>query len=94
MNKRDKAHLNRVAEMGCCVCRNEGLGASPAEIHHIRTGYGVSQRAPHTEVLPLCYVHHRSKAGGQIGYHYSPAEFEARYGTELELLEQVRGMLS
>lgn len=79
--------------MNCIVCRNEGLGATPAAIHHIRTGYGVSQRAPHSEAIPLCPIHHQYPAVGELAYHASPKQFEARYGTELELLEQVRGLL-
>lgn len=91
--KRDKKHLDRVAALNCIVCLNEGLGPTPAQIHHIRTGYGVSQRAPDDETLPLCISHHQYSAEGEIAYHDRPKEFERRYGTELELLEQVRRML-
>ena len=90
---KDKAHLDRVAALDCIVCRNQGLGATPAEIHHIRTGYGWGQRAPDTESIPLCVIHHRRPAGGEAAYHDSPKEFQARYGSELELLEQVRGLI-
>jgi hypothetical protein len=93
LKKKDKEYLDRVAELGCIVCRNERLGKSPALIHHIRTGYGVSQRAPHHEAIPLCPIHHQYPAGGELAYHASPKQFEDRYGTELELLEQVRGLL-
>jgi hypothetical protein len=89
MNK----HLSRVASLGCIVCRNLDLGESPALIHHIRDGYGWSQRAPDEESIPLCYIHHVGKAGGQIGYHKSPKEFVERYGTERELLQQTRELL-
>lgn len=37
-NKAEKLHLSRVAELRCIVCRNEGLGDSPAEIHHCSSG--------------------------------------------------------
>jgi len=36
--KEDKQWLSDVAELGCICCRNMGYGASPAEIHHVRTG--------------------------------------------------------
>lgn len=85
--------MDKVAALNCIVCRNQGLGATPAAIHHIRTGYGISQRAPDSEAIPLCPTHHQYSAHGELAYHVSPKQFEARYGTELELLEQVRGML-
>jgi hypothetical protein len=56
----DKRHLSRVAALGCIICRNGNLGDTPAEIHHIREGYGRGQRAPHTETLPLCPIHSRA----------------------------------
>ena len=89
MNK----YLDKVASLGCIVCRNLGFGESPAEIHHIRDGYGISQRAPDSEAIPLCFIHHRSEGGGQIGYHTSPLGFIERYGTERELLHQVKELI-
>lgn len=91
----DKEHMACVSALGCIACRNEGLGETPAGIHHIRDGYGRGQRAPDTETIPLCGIHHQTgdgKAGSgfQIGYHFNSQEFERRYGTERELLAQVR----
>lgn len=99
MSKADREHMARVAALGCIVCRTRGMGETPAEVHHIRDGYGSGQRAPHTETLPLCAVHHRLGDGtaaykGQYGYHWSPALFEGTYGAERELLEKVREMLN
>ena len=54
MNKAEKEHLSRVANVGCIVCRMQGNEESPAEIHHIRHGQGISQRASNYEVIPLC----------------------------------------
>ena len=54
MNKAEKEHLSRVANVGCIVCRMQGNEESPAEIHHIRSGQGISQRASNYEVIPLC----------------------------------------
>nr|WP_290123657.1 Ref family recombination enhancement nuclease [Wohlfahrtiimonas chitiniclastica] len=54
MKKSEQKHMSRVADLGCIVCRNLGYGRSPAEIHHIRDGQGMSQRASNYEVLPLC----------------------------------------
>ena len=91
--KRDKKHLDRVAALNCIVCMNEGLGPTPAAIHHIRTGYGTSQRAPDSEALPLCPTHHQYSGYGEIAYHDGPQAWESRYGTEIELLEQVNRIL-
>lgn len=96
--KSEKEHIGAVAALGCIVCINQRFGQTPAEIHHIREGYGKGQRAPHDETIPLCPAHHRVGDGrgeykGEIGFHYSPIIFRARYGTERELLEQVRRKL-
>ena len=90
MNK----YLDRVANLGCIVCLNQGLGQTPANVHHIRTGYGVSQRAPDSETIPLCPTHHQNPAHGELAYHANPQLFQDRYGTELELLEQVKEILN
>ncbi len=99
MKKSDRIHLDKVAALGCIVCVRCGLGQTPAEIHHIREGYGKSQRAPHTETLPLCETHHRTGDGtmnfrGHVGFHFSPAAFVEMYGAERELLEIVREKLN
>jgi len=90
--KAESEHMGRVAALGCIVCRNLGYGYSPAVVHHIRNGYGVGQRAPHFETIGLCYPHHD---GGKFGtaFHSGPKTWEAKFGTERELLEQVKGLL-
>ena len=42
--KADKQHLSDVASLGCVACRNAGLGPSPSEIHHVRSGAGMAIR--------------------------------------------------
>ena len=92
MTRADREHLSRVAELGCIVCRNLGIGYSPAVVHHIRDGYGVGQRAPHTETIPLCPAHHDQHGYG-VSFHSGPALWQEKFGTERGLLEQVRGLL-
>jgi hypothetical protein len=87
MKKEEREHLNSVAELCCIVCRNLGYEDSPAEIHHINAG-GMGMRSSNFEVLPLCHVHHRTGGYG-VAVHAGKAEFEKRYGSERELLEQV-----
>ena len=64
MTKDDKRWLEDVASLGCVVCRNLGYGATPAEVHHIRKGQGIAQRADHKKTLPLCPPHHRTGGHG------------------------------
>ena len=90
--KAEREHLNKVASLGCIACINMGFPDSPAEIHHIRAGQGMSQRAPHDKSIPLCPVHHRT-GGYAIAIHAGQQEWERTHGTELELLDQVMGMI-
>ena len=96
MAKAGKEHMDRVAQLACIVCRNENLGDTPAEIHHAGTYSGGGR--DDMQVLPLCPIHHRIGDGkpkfqGHISIGFNAAEFERRYGTEQELLAQVRRAL-
>ncbi len=77
-------HKHRVAALGCVICRELGYGDTPAQIHHIREGQGIGQRASHFLIVPLCREHHQ----GASGVHgLGRRAFEARYRkTELDLL--------
>jgi len=84
--------MSDIVELGCIVCRNEGFGITPPEVHHID---GSKKEGCHFKTLPLCFFHHRS--GGNIETHTSrhpyKKEFEKRYGTENELLNQVKELI-
>ncbi|HHT8272969.1 TPA: Ref family recombination enhancement nuclease [Citrobacter braakii] len=86
--KAEKLHLSRVAELRCIVCRNEGLGETPAEIHHCSSGTGMSVRADNFHVIPLCHTHHRTGGHG-VAIHAGRQSWENKFGTETELLVQV-----
>jgi Recombination enhancement, RecA-dependent nuclease len=93
MTKAEKAHLTRVAALGCIVCRRLGIHDSPAEIHHPRTSAGLGHKATHFEALPFCPNHHRN--GPDALHVMGRKAWEAHFGfTELELLAQVREMLT
>ena len=85
--KADKQHLSDVASLGSVACRNAGYGATPSEIHHVRSGSGMAQRAAHNRVLPLCPQHHR--ACYHTGFHAAPKSWQAEHGSEEQLLAQV-----
>lgn len=89
MKKAEKDYLDRVASLGCIVCRNLGHGETPAHVHHIRTGKGMGQRASNYETIPLCPTHHQNGGHG-VAIHAGQKTWEANFGTELELLEQVK----
>lgn len=91
-SKAEKEHLNKVAELGCIVCRNNGFYDSPAEIHHIGNGT-MGKRASNYEVIGLCFVHHRGGNNG-VAVHSGRKAFEANFGTEQELLEQTKRWLN
>ena len=84
----EKEHMARVVSLGCLACRQEGFEDSSAEIHHIRSGQG-RKRASHQETLPLCPSHHRTGGYG-VAFHAGPKVWQQKYGSEHELLEQVR----
>lgn len=88
MTKAERAHLNKLAYMGCILCNRLGYPGTPAEIHHIRTGTGAGRRASHFDAIPLCPEHHR----GNNGLHGMGRKAWERYYdvTEIELLQQVR----
>lgn len=94
----ERIHLGRVAALGCIVCRLQGLGDAPAEVHHLKrnpeTGahLGMGQRASHFHTIPLCPTHHRAGGFG-VAYHAGPRQFEANYGTETELWAEVQRLL-
>lgn len=84
--KAERAHLDRIAGLGCCLCG--GL----AEVHHITTGIGMGQRASHFDTIPLCAAHHRTGGHG-VAIHAGKRTWEARHGPEIEWLEHVRSRL-
>ena len=82
-NKAEREHMNRIAGMGCVICER------PAEIHHIRQGMGLGQRAKVIGgVIPLCPDHHRNGGHG-VAIHAGRKTWEAKYGTEQDLLIQI-----
>jgi hypothetical protein len=76
--------MDAAARGGCILCELMGYRGTPAELHHPRTGVGAARRAPHSEVIPLCFHHHRGIAGVHC---VGRKAFERGYGiTESELV--------
>jgi hypothetical protein len=72
-----KKHMDKVASLPCITC-----GAEPVEVHHIREGQGMAQRASNWLVVPLCPSCHR----GSKGIHGDKSMMNLRKWTELDLL--------
>lgn len=92
MNRAARIRFGKLADMGCILCHHLGTPGTSAEIHHLRDGQGMSQRAPDERTIPLCYIHHRSDRG----FHgMGKRAFEAEYGvTERDLLAMANGLLA
>ena len=71
--KSEKLYGDKVASIGCILRRHLDWGATPANLHHIREGQGMSQRASHFLVVPLCPEHHQGNSGihglGERGFY-------------------------
>lgn len=100
MTKSEKAWNVAIKDWGCIACRKDG-NYRQADAHHILRG---GRRIGHMHTIPLCPFHHRSvppdgmtksEARDVLGPTLCDEKraFEERYGTELELLEQVRKMV-
>lgn len=92
MTKAERKHLDRLAQLGCIACIRAGHESGPCEIHHPRSKAGMSQKASHYDAIPLCPAHHRTGGHG-VAIHAGQRTWEARFGTEAELLADVRSRL-
>lgn len=83
----ERAHMGRVAAMGCCLCQFLGHGQQAAEVHHVRARHGWG-RSGHMNTIPLCPHHHLGQPGGV--HDMGREQFAAHYGiSETELLARV-----
>lgn len=84
----EKAHMGKVAALGCILCQHLDFGPTPAEVHHVRERHGWG-RSGHFATIPLCPFHHTGALGGI--HSMGRDQFTARYGiSELDLLGVVR----
>ncbi len=89
MSKAEQAHKSALVDLGCILCNRLGLGATPPELHHLRTGgWG---KGDYKTLMPLCFHHHR----GIMGIHtLGTKAFERQFGvTQRELLAQSLEMI-
>ena len=75
--KAEREHMARVASLPCACCGQYGV-----QVHHIRDGHGMSQRASNFLTVPLCPECHT----GQYGVHGDKSRMRARKQSELDWL--------
>lgn len=64
--KAERVHMGLVAGLGCYLCRHLGYGDTPAQVHHLREGQGMAQRASNWLTVPLCDRHHSNASADGI----------------------------
>ena len=77
MTKSERKHMGRVAELPCSCC-----GAHGVQVHHIRDGQGMAQRASNWLTVPLCPECHT----GPRGLHGDKSIMRTLKLDELDLL--------
>ncbi len=78
-------HMGRVAELPCVLCGEQGV-----QVHHIREGQGMAQRASNWLVVPLCPSCHT----GPLGVHGDQTMMRINKMTELDMLAKTIEALS
>ena len=91
-------HAARLQDIGCLACLQDGKHGVPSDLHHPLRGYRMGKDI----VIPLCIFHHRGVCEGNTTLaqeQYGPSRalnkkaFVRRYGTDLELLAMLEGLL-
>ena len=85
--------MDRMGALPCIACRKDGWTNHAISLHHID---GRTKPGAHFLILPLCAPHHQqddTDPRGRISLHGRKATFQARYGTERELLAECIEML-
>lgn len=86
----EKLHWDRLASLGCIACRIEGKLNRHLSIHHTD---GRTKPGCHQKVLPLCGPHHQDD-GTALAIHPWKARFEARYGSQQQLMDLCAALLA
>ena len=93
MIKEERKHYDKLSQLGCIVCLQEGYGYSQPHIHHIRNAAGMGQKSHWSLAIPLCPNHHQ-QGGYGVALHSGQKQFEKNFGTEAELLNKTLDLLN
>jgi hypothetical protein len=89
-SKAEKAYWGKLANIvGCIACRLDGIANHHVSIHHCA---GRTTSGCHRKVLTLCAAHHQTGGEG-IAIHPFKKQWEARYGTQQELMDMCNEIL-
>ena len=92
--KAEKEWMRQAREVSCIVCIKRHLIAPfsvPSEytcLHHIE---GKTKPDAHFLTIPLCEKHHQTS---EEAVHFNKARFEARNGTQAQLLRHVKRLIA
>lgn len=93
--KSDKKYWDAVAQLGCIPCKIDGYHNPLVSIHHVD---GRTKPGAHRKVLGLCAGHHQKGTNtnnpNMIAVHPDKARFEAKYGTQEELMRKTNERLA
>ena len=78
------------SEIGCIACHLDGIKNDYCSIHHIS---GRSTKGSHSNVLPLCGMHHQTGGQSAPSIHPWKARFIEKYGTQEALKKICDGIL-
>lgn len=81
----EAAWMDAITTIGCIACLLDARPGTPGVVHHLLSG---GQRIGHMFSICLCQPGHHmdGQQKGLISRHPWKAQFEARYGTEEQLL--------
>ncbi len=96
LTKADKARHDIMRDIGCIICKDLEGCFTPTAIHHID---GKTKAGAHQKTLGLCFWHHMAdqqqpKTPAYTSRHPDKTAFEARYGSEAELLERQNELIA
>lgn len=83
--KAERDYMGRVAALPCVVC-----GSEPVQLHHVREGQGMAQRAQNWLVIPLCPSCHT----GPRGIHGDKSVLRQIKKDEIDLLAETIGAMN
>lgn len=89
--KSDIAWMDAICQYGCIVCQNEFSLFSPCSPHHTD---GRTKEDCHKKTIGLCGAHHQTGGEGVAFHATGRKTWEAKYGTESELLAQLQEIIS
>jgi len=89
----ERAWMDAITTIGCIACLIDGHPGTPGAVHHILRG---GRRIGHMHSICLCDPghHQNGQQRGMVSRHPFKARFEARYGTEPELLARSRALVN